>query len=252
MRTAIALLLVLGMGCVVEESDAQLSEESSELLAFNKLTSNKLTSNKLLAATLGGTPLSSASLMTSPMVDTPDRREVLSFIIGCALPAGETLSLTYGGTTYEFSGLIGLAPAWATRTPNHAERRWVTACVLARTNLYGVQVPISMRSKSNPTLAATIAEKNTFTTPEGAFYGDLFAPTPVMYACGTRAWTAPTAGTPRACTLSANGVTTDCGFTYTGLCHGASSPCLDRTPAFGGCTGGGFLYNEIITIGLAP
>ena len=71
-------------------------------------------------------------------------------------------------------------------------QRWVSACVLARTNAYGVHVQISMRApavvppgrdaqyaKIQAALATSPGEVATFGGREGAFYGNLFATTPV-------------------------------------------------------------------------
>ena len=142
----------------------------------------------------------------------------------------------------------GLAPAWATRVPTVSERRWVTACLLSRTNVNGVPVKISMRHDANLALLTSAAERATYTEAEGAFYGDLFAPIPVTFACSNRAWT-PLVGTFRACALSPNGITTDCTFTYTGACTKA---CGDKTAPFNGCKGLGTSYNEVATIFLTP
>lgn len=173
----------------------------------------------------------------------------MGYIVGCAIPTGTTLTLAdSSGVTYSYPGWIGLAPAWATRAPTVSERRWVTACLLARTNVNGVPVSISMRHDTNVALVTSSAERTLYTQAEGAFYGDLFAPTPTMFACSNRGWTA-LVGTFRACALSPNGVTTDCGFTYTGAC---TTACTDKTAPFGACKGAGTSYAEAITIFLTP
>jgi hypothetical protein len=71
-------------------------------------------------------------------------------------------------------------------------QRWVSACVLARTNAYGVHVNISMRAPANApqaikdALAVSDVERNGddagtagYTLREGAYYGNIFATTPV-------------------------------------------------------------------------
>jgi hypothetical protein len=243
------LLLVVGTSCAVEIDEPSFSDVESEVTTTNKITVNKITVNKITVNQLATAQLAASSLDAHAMLDTEDRREVLTYIVSCALPAGEVLALTdAGGATYEFPGSIGLAPAWATRAPTVSERRWVTACVLARTNLYGVSVPISMRHDTNPALAASTAERAEFSVVEGAFYGDLFQESPVMYACGAKAWSAATPETERACALSADGFTTDCGFTYTGACNAAKQPCQDPAAPFGACAGDGVTYPEVVTI----
>ncbi len=62
--------------------------------------------------------------------------------------------------------------------------RWVSACVLARTNAYGVKVDISMRAPANaPTaiknaLAVSDQERRDYGLREGAFYGNVFGESP--------------------------------------------------------------------------
>jgi hypothetical protein len=175
----------------------------------------------------------------------------MSYIVGCAIPNGQSLTLADNtGTQYTLPGWIGLAPAWATRAPTVSEQRWVTACLLARTNVNGVPVNISMRNDSNVAFTTSAAERTQYSKVEGAFYGNLFAATPTWFACSARSWT-QLVGTFRACALSPNGITTDCGFSYTGNCA-STTTCADRTAPFGGCKGQGVTYNEVITIYLTP
>ena len=71
-------------------------------------------------------------------------------------------------------------------------QRWMSACVLARTNAYGVHVQISMRAPSEraagdqgrPRASANATSATTFTLREGAFYGNIFATTPLNTTTG--------------------------------------------------------------------
>lgn len=254
-RALVVLAWVCGVasGCVLEtgtNDDPEVREAEFHIQAANRLAANRLAANSLNASKLGAFKLAAASLNNNSMLATPEGRDVFSFVVGCALDTGTTLSLTYGGATYNFAGWLGLAPAWATRLPTVAERRGITSCVLARTNLTGTQVEISMRHDTYAPLASTAAERAAFTKLEGAFYGDIFQTNPTMYACATRTWTAADAGTSaRHCALSQNGTTTECGFTYTGLCNSTSNAaCTDKAAPFGGCKGGTIVHNEAITI----
>ena len=125
------LLLVVLAGCA-DAIDDELGEIESEVTGTNKLAANKLAANKLAANKLAANSMKASSLADSDLVETVEGREVLSYIISCALPAGQSITLD---GTYKFDGSLGLAPAWATRAPTRSERRWVSACVLARTNL---------------------------------------------------------------------------------------------------------------------
>jgi hypothetical protein len=113
--------------------------------------------------------------------------------------------------------------------------------------VHGVPVNISMRHDTNVNLMSTATERATYTKPEGAFYGDLFAPTPVIFACGNRTWSPFSGNDLRFCALSQNGTETDCELTYTGRCT-TTTACTDRTAPFGSCRGLGAIYSEVITI----
>jgi hypothetical protein len=64
-------------------------------------------------------------------------------------------------------------------------QRWISACVLARTNAYGEHVFISMRAPADApadiqkALQLGPGEANTYTVREGAYYGNIFETTPV-------------------------------------------------------------------------
>ena len=248
------LLVTVGLvGCVLDEPDMSSTEEAvttANRLATNRLATNRLATNRLATNSLAAAPLTSSALL-----DTADGREVFWYIVACALPAGQTITVhdSYG-TNYTFSGEIGLAPEWATQVPTVASRHWVTACLLARTNYYGVSVQISMRG-SNPALATTTTETSMFKVAEGAFYGDLFdTSNQSWYACGTKKWTATLAqDAQRTCTISQDGITTMCGFTYTYFCGSpfdASHPaaCAATKLPWSKCKGGATTWNEVITI----
>jgi hypothetical protein len=235
---------VLIGGCAL---DVDTSTKSSEVESGNRLASNRLASNRLASNRLASNSLGAAALSSGSLIETEEGRDVFSYIVSCALPSGSSVTVQdSGGTPYTFGGLIGLAPAWATTTPTVSERRWVTACVLARTNYYGVPVDISMRG-SAPALATTAEEEAAFPAAEGAFYGDLFdSEAQAWYACGATT----TAIEPlRLCTISEDGTSTMCGFTYASLC---SSACSASQGTWSGCAAGSGSYAEVITTYLQP
>ena len=53
-------------------------------------------------------------------------------------------------------------------------QRWVTACLLARVNYFGVKQIISLRGVA-PQLSVTPEEAQSYSLQEGAFYGNIFA-----------------------------------------------------------------------------
>ncbi len=116
----------------------------------------------------------------------PYAGKLLQYIYSCAMPAGATKVLDPAGAHVELTGSIGLAPTWDTEggTCDESCQRWVSACVLARTNAYGENVDISMRAPETApahikaALAVSPEEAAEFPLREGAFYGNLFATTP--------------------------------------------------------------------------
>jgi hypothetical protein len=249
MNTTLAICAFALLAGCLDDGSEDLSETQDAVTGTNRLAANRLAANRLAANRLAANRLAANSLETQGLMATEGGRELMTYIVGCAIPTGTSLTLQDpSGAQYKYDGWIGLAPAWATRAPTVTERRWVTACLLSRTNVNGVLVNISMRSDTNTALLTGVAERALYTQAEGAFYGDLFAPTPVTYACSNRGWTA-LSGTFRACALSAAGSLTDCGFTYAGPC---TTACTDKTAPFSGCKGGSTNYPEAITINLTP
>lgn len=259
MRHHVLAFACLVAGCV---ETPELGETDEAVLSSNKIATNKLQAHELDANKLGLNSLVNAGFQAPELLATQDGRDVLSYIVSCALPANTTLVLQgTGGVKYTFAGGIGLAPMWRMNSPTVSERRWVSACVLARTNLYGIQVALSLRG-ANPALATPLTEGLGYTLVEGAFYGDLFAPDgPHMYACDALVRDLNLGLSTqdlRACALSDDGATTRCGFTYAGRCSvldvGLEPACNSLVAPYGACRAGRASkarYDEVITVYLA-
>ncbi len=222
MKTIISLIAALTAGCAVDAVSTSTSTDN--LTAQNKLATNKLATNKLATNKLATNKLATNSLGASDLMATPDGREVLSYIVGCALETGQTLvDYDPDGNEYSFPGWLGLATSWADRTPTADERQLVTSCLLSRTNYFGVSVQLSLRGDS-PLLTTDADELAAYPAHEAAFWGDLFDPSGVQteFACESAEKVADegnTSYTLRQCaTPSGDGVTTMCGFTYQGTC----------------------------------
>jgi hypothetical protein len=241
------LVLVLVSACAVD--DLETGDTSQDVLTTNKLATNKLATNKLATNKLAANKLAAASFApgttASPLIETSDGRDVLSYMLGCALTPAQTVTLeSSAGVSYSFTGLIGVAPAWTTRALTLDEQRWVTGCLLARVNYFGIVVSLSMRG-GNPALATTGAEFS-YQDFDGVFYGNLFDPAgPTEYACDGRS-----DNTLRICAdVSPDGVTTMCGFTYTGMClSGAIHPCTSSVIAPNCKTPSGVTFTQTVAI----
>ncbi|MEJ7604251.1 MAG: hypothetical protein WKG01_40700, partial [Kofleriaceae bacterium] len=188
-------------------------------LATNKLATNKLATNKLATNRFVLNPQNADELLS-----TPDGREVLTYLVGCAVPADQVLVGTHDGTTYEFYGELGLAPGWLRHRLDRAGKGWVSACMFSRVNVNNVALPVSLRGP-NRKLDTTPEERAGWTLEEGAFYGNLFTPgdQPINWiACRGEDQAAGESGglVERDCAEPdpANPGKTLCGFKYAGDC----------------------------------
>ncbi len=218
---AVAVLSALAGGCVVQDvEDPDLSTTESHVESPNRLAANRLAANSLATNRLAGVKLSPTTPDLVAMTADPGGRELLTYMLSCALPAGTSLSVS--GVVYP--GEVGLAPKWLAQSLSAAERHWVSGCLLARTNLFGISVLLSMRGSTGP-LAVSTAEKAAYSLFEGVFWGDVFGGSlSTMYACTSRyKATNPQISTVplRECTVPdpLNPGKTRCGFTYVGVCE---------------------------------
>ena len=192
----------------------------------NGLWANGLWANGLWANGLTG----DAAVPGNTLRNSPYARQLLQYIYSCAMPAttydttldpngGALACSTSGGgpacdvgytcspqgtCVIPLTGSVGLGintngSTWgASGTCDESCQRWVSACVLARTNAYGVHVEISMRAPADapPAIQAALSASDYerarcpagsesdihcgYTQREGAYYGNLFATTPVL------------------------------------------------------------------------
>jgi hypothetical protein len=117
---------------------------------MNRLSMNRLSLNSLSSVAL--TP-DGESLASTDLLSDEGGRELLRYLVRCALPEGTELTGSTGQASYTFHGLVGLAPAWLDQPLKTSEQRWVSGCLLAHVNGYGVEVPISLRGQ-HPALYA--------------------------------------------------------------------------------------------------
>ena len=122
-------------------------------------------------------------------LQTSEGREFMKYAVSCALPEGinaRVPAASQGEAEEVFEGSMGLAPAWSDRAMHPQEERRVSACMLARSNFYGVAVLLSLRRPDAPvgsSLHADANERMRFSRLEGKFFGNLFAPGQPAYFC---------------------------------------------------------------------
>jgi hypothetical protein len=173
--------------------DNNLTDTRSALTAFNALTANALTANALTANALTANALTAnaltanaltANALTANGLRDPLGRELLKYVVSCALPAGAVVSMTVDDQRYEFPGSIGLATEWGGEhgTCDRSCQRWVSACVLARVDFTGVERLISIRG-DHRALRPAPHELRDYTQREATYYGNIFAEHEPRYLC---------------------------------------------------------------------
>ena len=205
-----ALLFVPACGGSRGEDDNQLGESpaghfgaaaldanalNANALNANALNANGLSVGALSAVTLAANPLAPGAVAPSVLAAVQDpssngdlARQFLAYTVSCALDVTRSFGFSWtdsAGVAHAetYPGLLGLATGWASGPLNPPGQWWVSACLISRVNYYGVQVTISSRG-SNPALATpSAAELASYTHEEGAFWGNLFIPSPYAYAC---------------------------------------------------------------------
>ena len=94
----IAILAIVALsGCALDDQ-ADTGTDEQAVSAENKLATNKLATNKLATNKLAANKLAAASFSLgtagSPLIETSDGRDVLTYMLGCALSATQSLTLT--------------------------------------------------------------------------------------------------------------------------------------------------------------
>jgi hypothetical protein len=150
---------------VLEENQIAINQIAINQIAINQIAINQIAINQISSNLF--------LLATNGLLETADGRELLKYIVTCAIPSGITLLGEHEDVTYEFPGDIGLAPSWIDRALGESEQRWVSACLLARVNRFGIPVSISIRGP-HKALKVSEAEARNYSVEEGAFYGNVF------------------------------------------------------------------------------
>ncbi|MBA2542493.1 MAG: hypothetical protein H0V17_22820 [Deltaproteobacteria bacterium] len=170
MRATLALttsLMIASCANTVTES------EPNERVTYNAISFADVTANQAAINELGSKKFSLNNAAAVSMLSSQGSREVLEYLVGCALPAGQAFTVHAAGTTYTFAGDVGLAKSWKSTKLSAKQQRWISACMFARINNQDQLLKISMRGPHHA-LHVTSAETSRFTQEEGVYYGNLF------------------------------------------------------------------------------
>jgi hypothetical protein len=239
---------------VAQEASLSMNSLSMNSLSMNSLSMNSLSMNSLSMNSLS---MNSLSALQDPSPTGDLFRELVSYTVGCALNPSQSFSFSWTDAEGNLRqttdvGQLGLAPDWANGPLTSVnEQQSVSACLAARTNYFGVTVPISVRGLQ-PALLETTTQTELAQYPyvEGAFWGNIFAPTPYLASCDDTANAAHSEADQRVCAtgyLDANGNLDACGMIA--LAGSCDSQCLffdSWNQLYVGCGGS---WNAI-TIGL--
>jgi hypothetical protein len=161
-----------------EDQDDQDNHFAPDALGQNALGQNALGQNALTSASLN------SNILVKNALKDPNAREVFSYIVSCALPAGDHIDVTVQGTTYGYDGALGVAPEWGEPGGECDEecRSWVSGCVIARLDYLQQPKTISLRGK-NDGLKSSSQERAAYPHIEATYYGDIFENPQEIYAC---------------------------------------------------------------------
>jgi len=175
---------------VSEDLEQQFSINAigSNAIGSNAIGSNAIGSNAIGSNAIGSNALTTAALNSNAVVTDalkdPNARELLKYVVSCALPASAHVSVVVEGVTYGYDGLFAVAPEWGepNGTCDDECRSWVSGCVISRLDYLEQPVLISLRGK-NDGLKSTPQERAQYSHIEATYYGDIFADPPEVYAC---------------------------------------------------------------------
>lgn len=237
---ALVTTLTVLAACATEPDGSCVSDRRISLnrIALNRIALNRISLNGLLGAELPKLALTSEALgaaIDPALLEDELAASVLEYTVSCALTSEQSVAVTVGEETRTFTGALGLAPQWgAVDGECDGEcRRWVSACLIARSNYTGESHEISLLG-DRPELDPTAEESREFDSEEATYFGDLFATPMVIYACVPEGASPP----ERTC-----GDGSDCAIEIVGAC--------DEVCDASGCHGAnGEPFTQTITVNL--
>ncbi len=148
--------------------------------------------------------------------------DTLAYTVECALEADDSIDVTIDDETTTLSGLVGLAPQWRDGACDKSCQEWVSACLLARTNVSEETVDIWVQADHPAIGFGHNPEEPVY---EASFYGNLFEDPDAGYYCkGSARGLALARLEGRTCTQG-----NTCGFTKFGKCK-KHSRCEKAAP----------------------
>jgi hypothetical protein len=170
-RICFALTLATG-ACDAEEPETLLQWRDDTVAIERPTGGGGFINNGLHDPEVGG--------FESSKLNDADRLATARYVVECALPEGESVVKNVNGTSVELEGALGLAPEWQDSACDQDCQEWVSACVLARTNVSGETVALWLTA-DHPELGVTTSPS--YSHYEASFFGNLFAGPEQAYIC---------------------------------------------------------------------
>ncbi|MCX4241228.1 hypothetical protein [Paraliomyxa miuraensis] len=108
---------------------------------------------------------------------------VAQYLVECALPPGASIVKDVEGQLLEFEGAVGLAPEWQDGSCDEDCQQWVSACMLARTNVSQQSVVISLRADAPSIGTVGVPGYGVY---EASYFGNIF--TDERHVCKGNPW----------------------------------------------------------------
>jgi hypothetical protein len=179
-------------------------------MSRNGMSRNGMSRNGMSRNGLSLTAFKSTDFQTWFNEDPASSNEVMTYTVKCAAPAGKSFTWKNPATgiTYTWSGLLGLAPGWASgQATTEAEEQVITACLAAHVNKFGMHVDMSVLGESATDVPIPLGpnELTTFSTREACFFGNVFADEGVYVGLDHALWSS-SYSSARACAFDIFGV----------------------------------------------
>jgi hypothetical protein len=280
-RNSILMLSILALlvGCADPDDpeDDPTGEAEGSLISWNALNPNALSPNALNPNGLDPSALNPSALSPSALspsalspsalaaIQAPGSsgtlsRQLLKYTVECAFTPSQSFSFSWTDSSNlihdeTYYGLLGLEPEWSSRPLSAAGQEWVSACLAARVNWYGVQVTISVRAVNHVLSTSTSVELSDYDMLEGAFWGNLFSASPSAYACHHAPNVSYSRSVLRDCAVGhldlATGAVQDCGMIHVlGSCADTCTALASTDMSYSSCSVGvtGPVFSRLMTV----
>lgn len=158
------------------------------------------------------------------LLTTTEGRKTAEYLVECALPADHSITKTIDGQSVVFYGHLGLAPQWESGSCDNTCQAWVSACLLARTNV--TQQPVDLWLQADhPAIGFGLPPSGEAMVLEGSYYGNLFWAGSYLHFCeGEEDGMVASVREGRTCASGS------CGFTNYGSCTTVADRCTMGGP----------------------